>query len=102
MFGPKPRLGFSADDLDLSPEAHRRRTVMSLARRSAFYFRLAMAICLVPMLVAVFVQALLSDRSNRWMTFWIMVVILGSIAAALELFIVRKQMRQAARSVGAD
>jgi len=99
MFGSPDHLGYTEDDLDLSPQANRRRAVLEQSDKAAFYFRMAMVITITPMILALLVQALRSDLPNRWSAFWIVVAILAAIVAALEIFIVRKQRRAARRSV---
>jgi len=99
MFGSKDHLGFTEDDLDRSLDVTRRRALLGQADLATRYFRIAVAISVVPMVLAVLVQTLRSDLANRWTTFWIVLAILLAIVAALELFIVRKQRRAARRSV---
>ncbi len=102
MFVSKNRLGFEEDDLDLSPDAQRRRATLENVGRSVRNFRLAIAIVLVPCFLAVLIQTIRDDQPNRWVTFGVTTAILLFIAVGLELTIVRPQKKQGRKSVRLD
>jgi len=98
MFGSNDELGFGVDDLDMSPEARRRRSEFWKLSQGVRLFNLVMAFILPLLIGVVFVWTLRSELSNRWTTFWAVASILLATALAIEVFLVNKQIRVARSS----
>lgn len=95
MFGSDDHLGFGEDELDRSRDTRQRNDAFARAVNGVRVTHLALAVTVVPGLLAVLVQTTRSDASNRWTTFWCVAAVLVTIALIVEVSVVRKQLRRA-------
>lgn len=102
MFGPKDRLGFTEDDLNLNPsrDTRARNDKLRAVRNGVLAINLAMAVVLIPAFVVLLVTAVRSNDPERWTNLWIGASILMAVAFVIEVFFVTRLLRSAGDTPG--
>lgn len=102
MFGPKDRLGFTEDDLDIDPsrETRLRNDKLRTVRNGKLAINTAVAVILVPAFVVLLVTAIRSNDPARWTNLWIGTAILLAIALVVEVFFATRLLRSVGDAPG--